>query len=51
MALVWAAGAIWLAVSVAGPDGAGSAAQPADVTGATISNEDLEKFADFAGAK
>jgi hypothetical protein len=51
MALIWSAGIIWLAVSVAGPgDSAGNNAadQPTDVTGATISDENLKQFADFA---
>jgi hypothetical protein len=54
MALLWAAGIIWFAVDVAGPDesaNGAAAAQPTDVTGATISNEDLKKFADFAEGK
>ena len=56
MALLWAAGIIWLALDVAGPDestvnGAAAANQPTDVTGATISNHDLEQFADFADRK
>jgi len=46
MALLWAAGIIWLAVRVAGP--ADSIGNHADVTGATISDDDLKKFADFA---
>jgi hypothetical protein len=50
LALLWAAGIIWLAIDVAGPDetrndGAG---QLTDVTGATITNEDLKQFSDFA---
>jgi hypothetical protein len=47
MALVWAAGVLWFAYSVAGsePQGGSSGAQePADVTGATISDEDAKKF-------
>ena len=55
MALLWAAGIIWLAVEFAGPDeSAGNkaaAAAPTDVTGATISNEDLKQFVDFADGK
>jgi hypothetical protein len=56
MALVWAAGIIWFALDVAGPgdstgNNAAAAEQPPDVTGATISNEDLQKFADFANGK
>ena len=55
MALLWAAGIIWLAVDVAGPpDSSGNntaAEQPTDVTGATISDDDLKKFADFAERK
>jgi hypothetical protein len=56
MALLWAAGIIWFAVDFAGPDesagnNASAAAQPTDVTGATISNEDLKQFADFADGK
>ncbi len=51
MALVWAAGVMWLAVRIAGPEaGDNTAAQPTDVTGATISDEDLKNFADFADA-
>jgi hypothetical protein len=49
MALLWAAGIIWLAVRVAGP--ADSSGNHADVTGATISDDDLKKFADFAERK
>ena len=52
LALLWAAGIIWLAIDVAGPDearnGGTDASQPTDVTGATITNEDLEQFSDFA---
>jgi hypothetical protein len=50
MALIWSAGIIWLAVSVAGPDDSAgnNANQPTDVTGATISDENLKQFADFA---
>ena len=47
MALVWAAGVLWFAYSVAGsePSGGNTAAeQPTDVTGATISDEDAKKF-------
>ncbi|MEO7365814.1 MAG: hypothetical protein ABIW03_05805 [Sphingomicrobium sp.] len=56
MALIWSAGIIWLAVSVAGPDesaanNAAGADQPTDVTGATISDENLKQFADFAESK
>jgi hypothetical protein len=52
LALFWAAGIIWLAIDVAGPDparnGSTDASHPTDVTGATITNEDLEQFSDFA---
>lgn len=53
MALIWAAGIIWLAVDVAGPDdstGNNVAAvdQPTDVTGAKITDENMKQFADFA---
>lgn len=56
MALIWAAGIIWFALDVAGPgdsatNNAAAAGQPTDVTGATISNDDLKKFADFAEQK
>ena len=52
MALIWSAGIIWLAVSVGGPDDDGAnATQPTDVTGATISDENLKQFADFAERK
>ncbi len=49
MALLWAAGLVWLAVRVAGP--ADSTGNSVDVTGATISDEDLKQFADFANRK
>jgi len=49
MALLWAAGLVWLAVRVAGP--AESTGEHSDVTGATISDDDLKKFADFAERK
>jgi len=44
MALVWAAGIIWLAVDIATPDeGSGNAAENAtDVTGAPISKDDAK---------
>jgi hypothetical protein len=55
MALLWAAGIIWFAVDFAGPDKSADnkaeAAAPTDVTGATISNEDLKQFTDFAEGK
>lgn len=55
MALIWSAGIIWLAVSVAGPDDAASnnaaADQPTDVTGARITDENMKQFADFAERK
>ncbi len=54
LALLWAAGIIWIAIEVAGPDdsaGNNSTAAVQDVTGATISNEDLKQFADFADGK
>ncbi|MEO8547696.1 MAG: hypothetical protein ABI422_04945 [Sphingomicrobium sp.] len=56
MALLWAAGIIWMAVDVAGPpdaptNNAAAADRPTDVTGATISDDDLKKFADFANGK
>ena len=49
MALVWAAGIIWLAYDVAGSAPSGeannsAAEQPTDVTGATITDEDAKKF-------
>ncbi|MEO6255312.1 MAG: hypothetical protein ABIO69_00730 [Sphingomicrobium sp.] len=53
VALLWAAGIIWFAVDFAGPDqGASnnSTATVQDVTGATVSKDDLKQFADFAGA-
>jgi hypothetical protein len=46
MALLWAVAVVWLALAVVRPD---SSAQPGDATGATISDDDLNKFADFAG--
>lgn len=49
MALLWAAGIVWLAVRAAGP--AESTGNNSDVTGATISDDDLKKFADFAERK
>ena len=56
MALIWSAGIVWLAVSVAGPDenssnNAADAARPTDVTGATISDENMRQFANFAERK
>ena len=47
MALIWCAGIIWFAVSVAGPDesagnNAVAADQPTDVTGAKISDENMQ---------
>ena len=56
MALLWAAGIIWLAVDVAGPDdsagnNAAAADQPTDVTGAKITDENMKQFADFADRK
>ena len=50
MALVWSAGIVWLAVSVAGPDEntGNNAAAHTDVTGATISDENLKQFAEFS---
>jgi hypothetical protein len=55
MALLWSAGIIWLAISVAGPgDSAGNntaADQPTDVTGARITDENMKQFADFANSK
>ena len=54
MALIWSAGIIWLAVSVAGPDESASnnaAGQPTDVTGAQITDENMKQFADFAERK
>jgi hypothetical protein len=54
MALIWSAGILWFAFSVAGPDdstGNTAAAQATDVTGATISDENLKQFADFAERK
>ena len=53
MALLWAAGIIWFAYDVAGaqPQGgdgnaAANAEQPTDVTGAPVTKEDEQKFAD-----
>ena len=56
MALIWAAGIIWLAVDVAGPDESAAnntvaADQPTDVTGAQITDENMKQFADFANRK
>ena len=56
MAMIWAAGIIWLAVDVAGPDesasnNAAAADQPTDVTGARITDENMKQFADFANSK
>jgi hypothetical protein len=50
MALIWAAGILWLAYDVAGsqPQGENSSAeQPVDVTGATISDEDAKHFVEI----
>jgi hypothetical protein len=47
MALIWAAGILWLAWDVAGsaPQGNDQNAEaPTDVTGATITDEDAKKF-------
>ena len=49
MALVWAAGIIWLAWDVAGSapqqtNAAANAEQPADATGAPITPEDEKRF-------
>jgi uncharacterized membrane protein len=49
MAILWAAGVIWLAYDVAGSapapkKGTATAAQPTDATGAPISPEDEKKF-------
>ena len=49
MALVWAAGILWLAWDVAGSASRDSkngtnAEQPTDVTGATITDEDAKNF-------
>lgn len=48
MALIWAAGIIWLAVDVAVPDDSASntEANATDVTGAPISKEDEKALAD-----
>jgi hypothetical protein len=51
MALLWAAGIVWLAYDVAGTppeDGnvSANADQPTDVTGAPIAKDDEQKFAD-----
>jgi hypothetical protein len=56
MAMIWSAGIIWFAFSVAGPDESTSnntaaADRPTDVTGATISDENMKQFADFANGK
>ena len=56
MALIWAAGIIWLAVDFAGPDDSAgnnsvAGAQPTDVTGAQITDENMKQFADFAEQK
>ena len=56
MALIWSAGIVWLAVSVAGPDdsagnNAAKADQPTDITGARITDENMKQFADFANRK
>ena len=52
MALLWAAGIIWIAVDVAWPDDSTgnktAADQPTDVTGAQITDENMKQFADFA---
>ena len=39
MALLWAAGILWVALSLTAND------QPGDITGATISDEDARNFA------
>ena len=49
MALVWAAGIIWLAYDVAGSspqtgNNEANAEQPTDVTGAPITSDDEKKF-------
>lgn len=48
MALIWAAGIIWLAVDVASPDddSGGNNVGAMDVTGAPISKEDEKALAD-----
>jgi hypothetical protein len=48
MALIWAAGIIWLALDVAVPDDSASNAEAnaTDVTGAPISKEDEKALAD-----
>ena len=56
MALLWSAGFIWLAISVAGLDdsadnNAAAADQPTDITGARITDENMKQFADFAKSK
>ena len=56
MALLWSAGFIWLAISVAGPDdsagnNAAASDQPTDITGARITDENMKQFADFANRK
>ena len=56
MALIWAAGIIWFAIDVAGPDesagnNAVAAEQPTDVTGAKITDENMRQFAEFANRK
>lgn len=54
MVLVGSAAVIWLAVSIAGSDETDAkkaANRPTDLTGATISDEDLKQFADFAERK
>lgn len=47
MALVWAAGVLWLAYDVAGGSAASTesnAEQPTDVTGSPITNDDAKRF-------
>jgi hypothetical protein len=49
MALLWASGFIWLAISVAGPDDStGNNAAAPDLTGATINDDNLRQFAEFS---
>ncbi len=47
MAVLWAGGILWFAYDFAAPSGddnGTNAAQPTDVTGATITDEDAKKF-------
>jgi hypothetical protein len=50
LALLFASGVIWLAVSVAGPDesATGNNAVATDVTELSVNGDNLKQFADFS---